>query len=265
MVIQVNGEWLFRFPKRDGVAARLLQIEVPLLKALAPTLPLPIPYFEFVAAAPSGDMRPFAGYFKLPGESLADQPLEIMQVNWWQAPVAAFLAALHSFPTTQAHELGVRPMMLTLSGAATQDWRTALEALYTETRHIIYPLLDDPSQDRVAFQFEEFLDEDHFFQFRPTLIHGDFNPEHVLLDPVQPRITGIIDFGDVAIGDPAYDLWENLLPYYPVPANDTTFGTRCRFYQKLAPLHALLFGQEMGDPALIEYGLYELRHGWLQP
>ncbi len=265
MVIQVNSEWLFRFSKRDSVAARLLRTEVPLLNALGSFLPLPVPQFEFVAAAPGGDVLPFGGYRKLPGESLADQPPEIVGAHWWQPPVAAFLAALHSFPVVQASQLGVRPMIMTQAGVANEDWHTALEDFYTAIRYAIYPLLDEASQDTLASHFEDFLDDDRFFQFRPSLIHGDFNPEHVLLDPLRQQVTGIIDFGEVAIGDLAYDLWQDLLPYYPVPANDTTFAERCRFYQKLAPLHALLFGQEMGDTALIEYGLYEWRRLWRQP
>jgi aminoglycoside phosphotransferase (APT) family kinase protein len=37
-------------------------------------------------------------------------------------------------------------------------------------------------------------------------IHGDLGPEHVLMDPASGRIAGVIDWGDVVIGDPAIDL-----------------------------------------------------------
>ncbi|HYF00659.1 MAG TPA: phosphotransferase, partial [Planctomycetota bacterium] len=38
-----------------------------------------------------------------------------------------------------------------------------------------------------------------------VLLHRDVGPGHVLYDPRSGRVTGIIDFGDVALGDPARD------------------------------------------------------------
>ena len=37
------------------------------------------------------------------------------------------------------------------------------------------------------------------------LIHNDLGTEHILLDQTSGKITGIIDWGDVALGDPAFD------------------------------------------------------------
>ena len=39
----------------------------------------------------------------------------------------------------------------------------------------------------------------------PVIVHGDLVPEHVLLNEPAERLAGIIDFGDVALGDPAQD------------------------------------------------------------
>ena len=158
MVIQVNSEWLFCFPKRDEVAERLLRTEVPILNALGSFLPLPVPQFEFVASAPGGEILPFGGYRKLPGERLADQLPELFQAHWWQPPVGAFLAALHSFPVAQARELGVRPMVMTRDRVANEEWHTVLEDFYTIIRYAVYPLLDEASQDIIATDLEEFLD-----------------------------------------------------------------------------------------------------------
>lgn len=271
----VNDKWLFRFPKRQSVAERLINIEVPLLATLAPHLPLPVPHFEYVALeAGHAYPWPFAGYLFLPGEQLDNCPPAVIQAEWWKPNLAAFLAALHRFSTIAAQQLGVQPLLMideaSLKNAfqpgnsiTAARWRTALEDFYTVTRHQIYPHLSDYQQDVMAEAFEDFLDNDRFFEFTPTLIHGDFSPEQVLLDPRNQRVSGIIDFGDVAFGDPAYDLWENLLPYYP-HQTDPTFAERCHFYKKLSPLQALLFGQQMSDPALIEYGLYELKRLWFQ-
>ncbi len=53
---------------------------------------------------------------------------------------------------------------------------------------------------------------DHKYPGQPVLLHGDLSPDHILWDPQAKRITGIIDFGDMQFGDPAWDFiyfWED--------------------------------------------------------
>jgi aminoglycoside phosphotransferase (APT) family kinase protein len=40
------------------------------------------------------------------------------------------------------------------------------------------------------------------------LLHGDLGPVHVWVDPQELRVTGLIDFGDRAAGDPRWDLMQ---------------------------------------------------------
>jgi aminoglycoside 2''-phosphotransferase len=40
----------------------------------------------------------------------------------------------------------------------------------------------------------------------PALLHCDLKPEHVPYDPAAKRITGVLDWGDVSLGDPDFDL-----------------------------------------------------------
>ena len=44
-----------------------------------------------------------------------------------------------------------------------------------------------------------------------TVIHSDIMPEHIIVNPKTHTLSGIIDFGDIEIGDPAYDFafWLN--------------------------------------------------------
>ena len=39
-----------------------------------------------------------------------------------------------------------------------------------------------------------------------VLLHGDLSPDHVLFDRSHQRQSGVIDFSDLTIGDPAWDL-----------------------------------------------------------
>src|SRR6185437_14942132 len=57
----VNGELIFRFPRSDEIAVQL-GVEACVLPRLAPTLPLAVPAFRYVACATSGGPPHFAGY-----------------------------------------------------------------------------------------------------------------------------------------------------------------------------------------------------------
>ena len=93
-VAVVNGEWIFRFPRRAQVERRL-ETEIALLPELAPSLPVAIPRFEYLARDPVMCV----GYRLIDGEPLT------ADVSPQQ--VAAFLAALHAFDVPRAEALGV--------------------------------------------------------------------------------------------------------------------------------------------------------------
>jgi len=69
-------------------------------------------------------------------------------------------------------------------------------------------------QRKLARRFERFLAEERHFAFEPVLVHADLWKDHVILKMREQQVSGIIDFGDVGIGDPAMDVWLSLLPYY---------------------------------------------------
>lgn len=254
LVCLVNDRLIFRFPKRPEVAARL-DLETRLLPELAPRLPLAIPHFTYIAKPASRNFPYlFVGYQALPGLAQPDWPDEVGEAGWWKAPLADFLTALHAFPVERARQLGVLEQNFTRPGEPGGPWRDSLEEFYSAVRERISPLLSDERQERVAAYFEDFLDDDRHFRFAPVLLHADLFEDHVLLDPATRTVTGIIDFGDVCLGDPAYDVTPAVLPFYKGRI-DPTFEQRQLFYQRLAPFIALNFGLDYADPALVEYGL----------
>jgi aminoglycoside phosphotransferase (APT) family kinase protein len=119
------------------------------------------------------------------------------------------------------------------------------------------PLLCDNTRRQVTWEIHSFINSPEHFAFHPVLIHGDFAVEHVLVDTETGRVTGIIDFGDCGLGDPAYDVWPELNPYYTRPV-DGPFFVRQRFYRRLAPFHGALFGLQTGDDKLVESSLCEI-------
>ena len=92
-------------------------------------------------------------------------------------------------------------------------------------------------------------------------IHGDFSPDNLMVDPVSGRLTGVIDWGNAAIGDPALDfvplvLWRgwdfarDVAAAYRLPAGDDLMD-RVRFHAQVQALQWLTDTiKRRGDPEL---------------
>lgn len=87
------------------------------------------------------------------------------------------------------------------------------------------------------------------------LLHGDFTLEHIWVNVTRDGIAAIIDFGDVVIGDPAWDFassdWESeaallclLDGYGPVPGAQDCFRTRLRLYRVMYAMRVLVWSHE---------------------
>ncbi len=86
---------------------------------------------------------------------------------------------------------------------STREW---VEACWSQGRAEVLPLLAPRDGLGLARLIERFLGDERSFAHTPCLLYADFAPEHVLYDRAARAITGIIDWGDLAIGDPDYDL-----------------------------------------------------------
>jgi aminoglycoside phosphotransferase (APT) family kinase protein len=80
----------------------------------------------------------------------------------------------------------------------------------------------------------------------PVLVfsHNDLGAEHVLVDPESAAVTGVIDWSDAAITDPAYDhglLWRDLGAEPP-----SALRERARFFARCSVLEDLAYGLEAG-------------------
>jgi aminoglycoside phosphotransferase (APT) family kinase protein len=234
-VAVVNGEWIFRFPRRAQVE-RWLETEIALLPELAPALPVAIPRFEHVAREPVMCV----GYRLIEGSALtaAASP----------QPVAEFLTALHGFDVARAQVLGVpRP-----------DWRAHYEEQCAEFERVVFPILEPAerrSAERMFASGIELLSD-----CATALIHADLGPEHMLCRAGE--LVGVIDWGDVRIGDPALDYaWLlNATPHeFAAGLDAETFRERARFYYRLGPWYEVHYGVFTGRSQHVEAGLRGLR------
>jgi len=222
----VDDEWVFRFPRRSGVE-EALELEIALLPVLAPALPVNVPSFEYISRNPL-----FVGYRLIRGQPLVDEDAE---------GVRAFLEAL------QAPDSSALPV-------ERHDWVEAYREQCAEFERLVFPVVDS---DRRAQAKRLFGEVETLVDFRPSLIHADLGPEHLLVR--DGRLTGVIDWGDMRVGDPALDYaWPLNGPFADWDV-DADLRRRARFYHRLAPWYEAHYGLFTTQPAHTERGLVGIR------
>jgi aminoglycoside phosphotransferase (APT) family kinase protein len=101
-----------------------------------------------------------------------------------------------------------------------------------------------------------------------VLVHNDFAAEHVLIDAHAPAVTGVIDWSDAAISEPAVDFaglfhWggdrfaDDVLAVYRGPVDDA-LRPRARFMALCRGVMDIAFGDEFDKPEYIRAGLRAL-------
>ena len=189
----VNNEWVFRFAKHLE-ARESLKREYYLLPKIAPQISLQIPQPQIV----SFENNPsFSAYRILPDDALSSEiylQLNETEQTACTAQVAFFLNQLHSIETAFAQNCGVKVC----------DYQSQYSSLLVEAKEHLFPIIEKADCQFIEQVISEYLDSEH--DFTPTLLHGDLSPNHVLFDKKTNSVSGIIDFGDMMIGDPAWDL-----------------------------------------------------------
>lgn len=263
-VFLINNSLLFRFPKRAEVAAAL-ERELRLLPELGPTLTTPIPRFRFIVRDHPAYPWTFAGYPLIEGVP-ADQPaLDQTATIAVARQTGEFLRQLHAFPLAQAVALGVAP-------AHVAGGRRQFLGFVASVGGRVAPLITNTEAQHLARWFDA-VESRGQFDFTPVLVHGDLGIEHLLVDPATDVLTGVIDFGDTGIGDPACDfagilgsLGESAaraaLVAYGRPDDDALLA-RAGVFSAMVPLHEILFGIDTGDDEHVERGVHALRAGLL--
>lgn len=237
----VDGGWIVRFPRTDLVAASTAR-ELVLLPALQDALPFAVPALLWHGRHAG---RPWLGYRRITGEAI--DRLDPVRDAALAVALGRGLAALHAFPIERARGL--------LGGAATPAaWAARYEALRGEARARLQDVLDAADASRLERAIDVFIAQADAFV--PALVHGDLGPEHVLVDG-WGRFTGIIDWEDAAVGDPAIDfagLWGRLgataaravLAAYG-RGGERAFERRVQAYAWIAVVHDLLHAVAAGD------------------
>lgn len=185
-IARVGDAWMARLPRR-AAAADLIVNEQRWLPLLAPSLPLavPVPWF---CGQPS-ELFPWSWSVCrwLPGDSAADKPPADLGAA--ARTLAAFVRELHQPGPADAPLNPFRGVALQERAAAVQERVQRLAAV-----------VDGP---RVLALWER-LHVTPAWDGPPLWLHGDLHPSNMLTD--GGRLSAVIDFGDICVGDPATDL-----------------------------------------------------------
>jgi aminoglycoside phosphotransferase (APT) family kinase protein len=231
---EVNGELIVRASKEADPVRRseATRREVELLAAVAglSTLSVPKPVF---ADAEAGVIA----YPKLPGLPLMDHP--VSEPARLAPALGRFLDRLHRVPPDEVEALvGRDPYPLTAwLEDAERDYRRIAGHLPATARRQVEGFLGSTPPA-----------EPHTEAF----CHNDLGAEHVLVDAEADAVTGVIDWADAAIADPARDLapnyrdlgpeaFERTLAHYGVPF-DGADRERALFYARCKLLEDVAYG-----------------------
>ena len=187
----VDGELVFRFPRREVVVAGLRR-ELEVLPRIAPELPLRVPEPAFVGRPDESYGWPFYGAPLIPGREVGQAGLDQAQRDALAPALAGFLRTLHGIavdvelpedplgradPRVRAPK--ARAVLARLGKAGIWGPPGRLQDLLSDAEQMA------PSLERV-------------------LVHGDLHLRHLLVAGAEA--TGVIDWIDVCRAPRAADL-----------------------------------------------------------
>lgn len=234
--------------------AQMVEREAHVLDVVAGRLPLPTPRVIAVHA----DLGLLVTS-RIAGRSLLGRDLPTARTA---DVVAATLSAIHAISTDA---LGTMvPIDAHPLTAYADDARAHLD--------VVQPHLGIETARAVAESLDDVPDDDVFVKNAPaTFVHNDFGAEHLFVD--GGALSGVIDWADAAIADPARDLsrvlrdfgpgaYHRVIPHYASDWDDRA-DARTWFLARCAALEDLAFGLTEERPPYIDAALRSM--AWLFP
>ncbi|MFN2303578.1 MAG: phosphotransferase family protein, partial [Anaerolineales bacterium] len=241
-ILIVNKTWVFRFTNGE-YGRELLNLEYELMRLIGPMVSLSVP-------TPSIYNNEVIVYPYLNGETFYRNTWSHLEEEKQQKladQLGKFLNELHSIPTKNLEW----EIPMTLAPISFETWGDIYERLMLK----VYPLLLPHQINWAEELFQPVMNQAHYFDFDPVIIHGDLAPYHILYSSEKASLSSVIDFGLAGLGDPATDLGA-LIHYYGerlVSKMADTYDSyaklisRARFYAQAIELQWALMAIESGD------------------
>ena len=270
-VFDIDQEYILRVADREfrnSKGLEMLRREANILSFLHNLVDVQIPHIHSINEK---DIMPFSIYRKISGRSLVfiinnfnkKQKLEIGK------EIGKFLSVLHSedmknkyiknFPEWQLKFRNEEEFMI--------YFKNKWISWYEEAQKVVYQHLTNTQNDWLTGVFEEYLNNDSNFVFSPKVSHNDFDTSNILVDPKTAKMTGVIDFEECDIWDPAVDLLffdegkdflNAILSTYEYSEQNSLL-TRMKFFYCRTFIPYLVWGKQHNRPGMIEEGLKRIR------
>ena len=242
IVLEVNRDYIFRFPKyRD--AEKRLRSEIEFLPAVRRQVSVEVPNYEFIWKGGRKYQHWFGGYRKISGVTVGSSRLR----KEWLRPLASQIAEC----LKQLHRIRLNSNRFPdIPVYSPKEWLRSIRIHYRGIRRVVYPLLNSNLRARSETFWQNLLAEFGEANFEPTLIHGDLGGENILFDPAAVKLTGVLDWGYLQISDPALEfahlffhepsLGEPVIKQYG--AIDLDFKKRVQLYVNSEPFYDVMWG-----------------------
>jgi macrolide phosphotransferase len=253
--------WVVRAPRRTA-AALSLEAEGRVLAELRRRLPVAVPQPAGFIALPEGGRAVIYPY-------LVGTPLhgaDLTAGSGLAVEVGRVIAALHEIPPGVFDEAGV--------------------PAYTAEEYRLRRMAELDNAARVGdlppallARWERALEDVSLWRFAATPIHGDLAAEHILVErsdhrgPDHARVSGLVDWGEACVADPADDLawvaltadaraFDTVLEAYVMARReqpDRHLGRRAELAGELALVRWLNIGLATDDVSIVDRAQLAMR------
>lgn len=196
----VNNRYIFRFPRRP-MGVDCMQNEIAILPYIAEHVSFPFSAPTFIGHSTKEYAAPFSGYEMLSGHPLSENEAEPINETMFAKKLAIWLRKLHSVPVRQADYSSIK---------GEQDWRYDVNQRSERVMGCLKKY--ESFYIDAGFNIERLLKALDYFQSysgqnipKSSYCHGDLYSKHILVDSFN-ELSGIIDWGDIHIGNPGSDL-----------------------------------------------------------
>jgi aminoglycoside 2''-phosphotransferase len=193
-ILIINEDLVFRFPKNDHWARRLLANEIKVLDLVRKYTDMRVPVFEHIE-------DDFVVYRFIKGNALQRNDILLLSDSDQDRIVerlAVFLRRFHNIPMAEIEDHDISQSDVNRSPDV---WIR----LYENVKRELFPHMMNHAKEWFERHYELILKDDRWMEYEPKLVNGDFVTYHILFDRGKKEINGVIDFGTAGIGDPAAD------------------------------------------------------------
>ena len=273
-IYQIGKGYMLKTPLNHE-NARQLELEVRISRFLQGRISVPVPSFLHYGRMEDGNFA--ALYRRLAGSNITNkeygrqedrvkpEDLEEGARREFFRDISRISMEIMSIPVKQVPEIDRKGGTVLI-----KHYMDMLQL----ARDNIFNSIDRNSGIRIESYFKDML-KPEVFNFTPCFIHGDLGGWNILYDREAMKISGLLDWGNASVSDPAMDYSELVYDYgnefstvFMKYMNGTGikfhkgFLKRSDFYVRISGIIDALYGIEKQDDAYLKHGLDEIERAF---